>query len=133
MSLLSDIAFTSTALDRPMQLELIDAGNHVIIRREAHSEFVRQDGEVRREMAIDTFKLDRAALNDTTKPPYIPVIAGVSNTRWMGTLQMGDRPGHMIWAINGRKFLSADELPTRFRRALKDLVPGALERTIDWD
>ena len=133
MELLSDMTFESTALGRHMTLQRIDAGDHVIIRRDAHSRYVvPSSGEVRREMSIDTFKLKPDDLNDTRLTALLPAYSWVSNTQWMSLFDMADTPGHMIWSINGRKFMTAEALPAEFRAALERYVPGALDRDIEW-
>lgn len=133
MELLSDLDLESTGLGRPMTLQLIDAGDHVIVRRDAHSKFVvPSTGEVRREMSVDTFKLSAADLNNPELTSLTPAYSWVSNTQWMSIFGMAGTPGHMIWSINGRKYLDPDDLPAEFRAALERAVPGALSRTIEW-
>lgn len=41
-------------------------------------------------------------------------------------LQMGDRPGHMVGIISGRKLRSLDELPREFRTRTETEYPGFL-------
>lgn len=43
----------------------------------------------------------------------------------------GDRPGRMLWSIDGRKFERADQLPQEFRAALLAAVPDALSRPLE--
>ena len=132
--LLADWQFESTALDGPMTLELIEAGDRVILRRDAHSKFiVPGSGEERRELSIDSFELDAADLNDPAQTSLFPIYTWTSSAQWMSILEMGDTPGHMLWSINGRKFMTVDELPGKFRAALEAAVPGALEKSIEWD
>lgn len=134
MEVLSEIQLESTALDRPMTLQLVEANDHVIIRRDVHSTFVLAGaGEVRREMSVDTFKLKAEDLNNLELTSLFPAYSWVGNTQWMSIFEMADTPGHMIWSINGRKYLSSDELPAAFRGALERYVPGALNRAIEWD
>ena len=133
IELLSDMEFESTALNTPMKMQLIEAGDHVIVRRDAHSRYVvPSSGEVRREMSIDTFKLKAADLLNPELTYLFPTYSWVSNTQWMSMFEMADTPGHMIWSINGQKYLKLSDLPLEFRAALERFVPGALERTIDW-
>jgi len=130
----SDIAFDSTALGTPMQLRVVDAGNHLIVRREAHSEYQLSPAAApRRETAIDTFKLARSYLTDTKRSHWLPQYQWTSVTQWMTLLNMGNRPGRMLWSINGRNYLHAEELPSDFRQAVERLAPGSLAHRFDWD
>jgi hypothetical protein len=133
VELVGDWKFESTALGGPMSLELIEAGDHVVIRRDAHSQYIASDsGEVRRELSIDTFKVSLDDLQNRRLTGLLPTYSWVSVTQWMTILDMGDTPGRMLWSINGRKYLRADELPARFLAALEEAVPGALQRVFDW-
>lgn len=134
VELVGDWNFQSTALGGPMSLEVIETGDQVVIRRDAHSQYKSSDsGEVRRELSIDTFKISADDLMNAELTSLLPAYSWISVTQWMTILDMGDTPGRMLWSINGRKYLSPDELPARFRAALEEAVPGALERGIDWD
>ena len=129
----SDIPYESTALNAPMVLQHIDAGDHVILRHDAHATFtVKATGEVRPEMSIDTFKLKAEDLANAELTALFPAYSWVSNTKWMSIFNMQDTPGHMIWDLHGRKYLTPNDLPEAFRAALEDLEPGILSKPIDW-
>ena len=129
----SDVPYESTALNVPMKLQKIAAGDHIILRHDAHATFVVPGtGEVRREMSIDTFKLDEDDLNDPKITALFPAYSWVSNTRWMSIFGMQDDQGHMIWDLHGQKFLEVEDLPPAFRAALNSLEAGILEKPIDW-
>ncbi len=130
----SEMAFNSTALGKPMQLQVVNAGNHLIVRREAHSEYqASPDAEPRRETSIDTFKVKPGYLTDPDRSHWLPQYQWTSATLWMTLLNMGNRPGGMLWSINGRNYLGAEELPNDFRRAVQRLAPGSLEHRFDWN
>lgn len=132
VTLLSDLAISSSALGGPMQLQMIDAGDHVVIRRESHSEFVSPStGQRRREVSVDTFKLSRADL-DRDDEMLAPAYSWVSVTQWMASLKMGERGGRMLWTVDGRNYRSADSLPAAFRKALSARFPRALAHRFDW-
>lgn len=132
MSLLSDMQLTSTALDRPMELELIEAREEIIVRRSSSSEFVSpSSGERRRELSVDTFKLPRADF-DSDAAMLSPAYSWVSVTQWMTALGMGDFPGRMLWTVNGRNYADSSRLPAEFRQALAARFPDALAYTFDW-
>lgn len=132
MSLMSDMQFESTGLDRPMRLDLIETPDRVVVRREASSTFVSpSSGERRRELSIDTFKLSRADFeSDATM--LAPAYSWVSVTQWMTALGMGDLPGRMLWTVNGRNYADSNRLPAEFRKALADRFPDALAHRFDW-
>jgi len=128
-----DVPYESSALNVPMELQMIAAADHIILRHDAHATFVVPGtGEIRREMSIDTFKLDEDDLNDPNLTALFPAYSWVSNTKWMSIFGMQDDPGHMIWDLHGQKFLDAKDLPPAFRAALDDLEAGILEKPIDW-
>jgi len=52
-------------------------------------------------------------------------------TRW---LDMGDRPGHLVWHSSGRKLSSIDEIPEEYRRRADAEYDGLLTAAPDsWD
>ena len=133
VALLVDVPWESSILDRPVTLELLRAGNQVIIRRRAFSAFTPAGGKVRRELAVDTFALPAASLADPGITSLSPSYSWDAVRDWSGFLDMGDLPGHMYWSVVGRKFRRTQELPAEFRAALEERDPGALERTPDWE
>lgn len=133
LALLADAPWESSILNRPITLELLSAGDQVIIRRRAFSAFTPAGGKVRRELAVDTFTLSAASLADPGITSLSPSYSWDAVRDWSGFLDMGDLPGHMYWSVVGRNFRSAEELPAEFRVALEARDPGALERTPDWE
>lgn len=131
--LLEDVPWESSILDRPVSLELLRAGDEVIIRRRAFSAFTPTGGKVRRELAVDTFVLSAASLADPAITSLSPSYSWDAVRDWSGFLDVGDIPGHMYWSVVGRKFRRAEELPAAFRAALEERYPGALERMPDWE
>ncbi len=132
VALLVDVPWESSILDRPVSLELLRAGDQVVIRRRAFSAFTPAGGNVRRELSVDTFTLPAASLADPGITSLSPSYSWDAVRDWSGFLDMGDLPGHMYWSVVGRKFRRAEELPAAFRAALEIRYPGALERTPDW-
>jgi hypothetical protein len=133
VSLVGNIRFESSALNAPMRLERLDAGDQVVLRREAHSQYRSQaTDELRRETSIDTFTVSAAALGDAALTSLPATYQWTSVTQWMADLGMGATPGRMLWSINGRKFARAEQLPEEFRAQLERAVPGALDRGFDW-
>ncbi len=133
VDLLADLDIQSTALGRPMRLEVIDAGDFVSIRRASHSEILPKAAkESRRELAIDSFEVAAADFYNADISNLSVAYHWVSLAQWMPVLDMADIAGHMLWSVHGRKFGRVDELPEEFRRALEKRVPGALARDIVW-
>jgi hypothetical protein len=127
-----DIGFRSSALDVPMRLDLTDLGDRVVLRREAHSEYrSAATGQLRRETSVDVFTVDARAFRNARIANLRADYHWNSVTQWMTDLGMGDRPGRMLWSIDGRKFERADQLPQEFRAALLAAVPDALSRPLE--
>lgn len=45
---------------------------------------------------------------------------------WQRWLEMGDRPGHLVWHSSGKKLDSVDELPAEYRQRVEDEYDGVL-------
>ena len=133
VELLVEVPWESSILDRPVSLQLLRAGDQVVIRRRAFSAFTMASGLVRRELAVDTFALPVASLANTGITSLKPSYNWDAVRDWSGLLDMGDMPGHMYWSVVGRKFARAEELPADFRGALEERYPGALKQTPDWE
>ncbi len=122
----------STAIGTPMKLSMQRAGENVVIRREARSRFAFGEPPTYRfETSADTFVARAADVADEGQTSISSAYNWTSVTQWMRTLGMGDRPGHMLWNVNGFKYDDAAELPADFRRALEDAMPGALDYAFD--
>lgn len=127
-----DIGFRSSALDGPMRLERIDLGSRLVLRREAHSEYrSAASGQLRRETSLDVFTVDARAFADRRVNSLRADYHWNSVTQWMAELGMGERPGRMLWSVDGRKFDRAGDLPAEFRTALLAAVPDALSRPLE--
>jgi hypothetical protein len=46
---------------------------------------------------------------------------------WLGWMDMGDAPGHLLWHSSGRKLASLAELPESYRARAERLGPGHFE------
>jgi hypothetical protein len=67
-----------------------------------------------------------ADLRDTGRP-FVP--AAFSSTHvspWPQWMNMGGRPGHVVWHADGIKFESASELPAEFLRLMRSQFPDRL-------
>jgi hypothetical protein len=57
----------------------------------------------------------------------VPVVFGSTvHMPWLKWLDMGDRPGHVVWHAGGAKLNSIDELPAEFRRRAEKEYPSLL-------
>ena len=134
MELLVEMPWESSVLNRPVSLQWLTAGDEVIIRRESHSAFTAASGVVRRELAIDTFRLPAKSLADTGITSLSPSYSWDAVRDWSRLLDMPeDLPGQMFWSVVSRKFQRPERLPTAFRAALEERYPGALGQTLDWE
>ncbi len=53
---------------------------------------------------------------------------------WMAWMDMGERPGHLVWHSSGRKLASVDEIPDEYRRRADAEFNGLLTAAPDsWD
>ncbi|MDH3639732.1 MAG: DUF1838 domain-containing protein [Gammaproteobacteria bacterium] len=53
---------------------------------------------------------------------------------WSSWLEMGDRPGHLVWHSSGKKLESIDEIPDEYRRRVDAEHGGVLTaRPESWD
>ena len=88
MELLVDVPWESSVLNRPVSLQLLTAGDEVIIRRESFSAFTAASGEVRRGLAIDTFMLPAKSLADTGITSLAPSYSWDAVRDWSRLLDM---------------------------------------------
>ena len=57
----------------------------------------------------------------------VPVVFGSTvHMPWFKWLDMGDRPGHLVWHAGGAKLKSIDELPGEYRRRAEREYPALL-------
>ena len=52
---------------------------------------------------------------------------------WLPWMQLGQRPGFVVWHENGKKLFSLDELPADSRSALERLHPVWFTRPVPWE
>lgn len=133
VELTADIALQSSSLGAPMQLDITELGDRLLVRRTSHSQFTPPGASMpRRELSIDSFNVSAAAFRDPGISDLDAVYTWTSRAEWMSSLGIAELPGHMLWIVNGRKYREAGDLPRAFRDALESRVPGALDRQIDW-
>jgi len=69
-----------------------------------------------------------AALRDGSASVDDATFASTFLAPWPAWMEMGDRPGHLLWHSTGRKLRSLDDLPPRYRARAEQLAPGVLAR-----
>jgi hypothetical protein len=53
---------------------------------------------------------------------------------WQRWMEMGDRPGHLVWHSSGKKLASVDEIPDEYRQRAENEYGGLLTARPDsWD
>ncbi len=71
------------------------------------------------------FASQRDFLDD--RLPAVPVVFGSTvHMPWFAWLDMGERPGHMVWHAGGAKLNSIDELPREYRLRAEEEFPALL-------
>jgi hypothetical protein len=133
VDLTADIALSSSSLGVPMQLDIVELGDRLLVRRTSHSRFTPPGASApRRELSIDSFSVTAVDFRNPDITDLDAVYTWTSRAEWMSSLGLADLPGHMLWIVNGRKYRDVADLPVAFRAALDARVPGALDRQIDW-
>jgi hypothetical protein len=57
----------------------------------------------------------------------VPVVfSSTVHMPWLKWMDMGDRPGHIVWHAGGAKLRSIDELPSEYRRRAEQEYPAML-------
>ena len=59
---------------------------------------------------------------DDTAPPAM--FSSTYLSPWLGWMEMGDAPGHLMWHSSGRKLASVDEIPAGYLQRARKLQPG---------
>ena len=62
--------------------------------------------------------------------PNVPAISGVFSSTvtmpWLGWMEMGEQPGHLLWHAAGAKLSNVDELPADYRKRIDAEYPQRL-------
>lgn len=62
-----------------------------------------------------------------TRLDSVPVVFGSTvHMPWLKWMDMGDRPGHIVWHAGGAKLRSIDELPADYRKRAEQEYPAML-------
>ncbi len=67
-----------------------------------------------------------AAFNDREIVNLPTVFSSTVFMPWLKWMDMGDRPGHVVWHASGAKLRSVDELPTEYRHRAETEYPQYL-------
>lgn len=75
-----------------------------------------------------------ASFTDTRIVKLPTMFSSTYLSPWMGWMNMGDRPGHLVWHSSGRKLGSVDEIPDEYRRRVEKEYGGVLTAAPEsWD
>jgi hypothetical protein len=124
----------STAFGKPYTLKWALLGNIAVARREAFTRWQDpRSKSYRTEMTLDTWSFPVIELESRSESHIRNVPSWISETGWMGFLDMGDRPGHMLWRTDSRLFDSAEELPAEFVAGSRRLLGEDILGDISWN
>jgi hypothetical protein len=123
----------SSVLGRPYILNWEVFGDRALVDRVAHSKWTEPESKkVKYELSIDSYS---AKLADLQNPALTSVEAAYSYTlvtEWLSSMNMGKRPGNMLWKSVGRKTTDASELPADLLADLERASPGRLSAPLKW-
>jgi hypothetical protein len=109
--------FRDQFADRPLQLWWTAAGDYVWL----HDSTIYPPGLKAPRMQRKTNFVRRDQFLDPTIGNLPTMFTASVFQPWPSWMQMGDRPGHVVWHASGVKLKSIDEIPSEHRlRALKD-------------
>jgi hypothetical protein len=123
----------SSIFGKPYVLDWRVIGDRASVDRVAHSEWTEPGSKkVKHEISIDSYSAKLADLNN----PALTSIEGVYSytlvTEWLTSMNMGDRPGSILWRSNGAKVTDPAQLPRDLVVDLERLVPGRLQAPLKW-
>jgi hypothetical protein len=111
------VRFRSQFADRPLQMWWTAVGDYVWL----HDSTVYPPGLKAPRMQRKTNFIRRDQFLDPTMDRLPTMFTASVFQPWPAWMQMGDRPGHVVWHASGAKLRSIDEIPDEHRlRALKD-------------
>lgn len=121
-----------TWFDKPFVLPWQVLDDDVWCPYEQFSVYTDREGNKRYEKAIHTYqgKLSELENPDTTMAPA--KIASQSQSPWFPWMNMDEVEGHMILRSLGKKYQTADALPSWLTAELERRYPGALTDPLDW-
>ncbi len=103
--------------DKPLVLDWSMARDHLWM----HNQTVYPPGLPPPRAQRQTMFVPMAAFLDDNQPNLPTVFSSTVFMPWLRWMNMGDRPGHVIWHASGVKLRSIDDLPAEYRdRAEKE-------------
>lgn len=110
-------AFVEQMPDKPLVLDWSMARDHLWM----HNQTVYPPGLPPPRAQRQTMFVPMAAFLDDNQPNLPTVFSSTVFMPWLRWMNMGDRPGHVIWHASGVKLRSIDDLPAEYRdRAEKE-------------
>lgn len=92
----------------------------------------RPDGAWRVDNAVYRYK---TYISDLTNPAITAPRAEMmwsTELNWFTYMNMGDIPGHIMWAGMGRKYFDLSDVPASFVDEAEARYPGFLSEPVDW-
>jgi hypothetical protein len=65
--------------------------------------------------------------NDAELPRIPAVFSSTVTMPWLTWMEMGDRPGHLLWHAAGAKLPGLDALPEEYRKRAEKEYPDRLK------
>jgi hypothetical protein len=125
--------FENTALGRPPRLDWRTLGETTWIGRQASTRLRDAGGRSRNEMSIDAWVCRTRDVADTRLTHIPSTYAWTSFGEWQAWLDMGTRPGNLIWRIESTVLHTRDALPAPLLERLQQVLPGKLDEPLGWD
>lgn len=103
---------------RPLgRVEWIETGDSMSMITD-HAFSVRMQPQIE----ARTIFADRRAFFDPAVRRLPARFATTTVTPWLGWMDMGDRPGHLVWHCSGEKYFAARDLPAIYRARAGSLL-----------
>jgi len=134
MTMTASFAMESSIFGRPYVLEWRVVGDTVEINREAFTQWEeKSSGKTKYEMTIDSYTARLSELSDPARTSVDAAYQYTLVTEWMTRLNMGDRPGSMLWRSSSTKHFDISELPADVVAAFKVAFgEDVLDKAIAW-
>jgi len=125
--------FENTSIGRALRLDWRTLGETTWIGRQASTRLRDATGAVRNEMSIDAWVCRTRDVADTRLTHIPSTFAWTSFAGWMPWLEMGSRPGNLLWRIESTVLHALEALPVAFRERMQQGLPGKLEAPFGWE
>ena len=124
----------STAIGRPIKLEVKTVGPHSWVSRQAFTRWTPKGStKARTEFTLDTWTVKTTDLANAALTLIPSTSSWTSQTEWQTWLKMPeDQAGQQLWRADGTKMTAIDQLPERFVRHSRDEHGGILTDPLEF-